>query len=226
MQADVRTAYEQEIDRSHHGRPEIIRQVHTGGRGRPSIWIDPHFLQWAYTLRSTSSIAHFLNVNRRTVRNALLEYGIAAPQPSPFANPFLSQSVDIEGLQQGDTDGPADDDILDPPAIAQNFPVSSTTHRIVSYTAPLSDMSDFDLDSLIQTLRQQFTRAGIAMLDGMLRNLGYHIPRERIRQSLIRIDPIHRVFDRIRIRRRVYSVPGPNSLWHHDGQHGKYFCLT
>jgi len=27
----------------------------------------------------------------------------------------------------------------------------------------------------------------------------------------------------MRIRHRVYSVPGPNSLWHHDGQHGKFF---
>lgn len=58
------------------------------------------------------------------------------------------------------------------------------------------------------------------MLNGMLRALGHQIPRERIRASLVRIDPVQRVFQRIRIRRRVYSVPGPNSLWHHDGQHG------
>lgn len=60
-------------------------------------------------------------------------------------------------------------------------------------------------------------------MDGMLRRLGYVIQRERIRQSLIRIDPVQRVFERIRIRRRVYSVPGPNALWHHDGQHGASF---
>jgi hypothetical protein len=54
----------------------------------------------------------------------------------------------------------------------------------------------------------------------MLQRLGYRISRERITQSLVRIDPVQRVFQRIRIRRRVYSVPGPNSLWHHDGQHG------
>jgi len=63
------------------------------------------------------------------------------------------------------------------------------------------------------------------MLDGMLRNLGHRIPRERIWQSLIRIDPVHQVFDRIQIHRWVYSVPGPNSLWHPDGQHGKNCCL-
>jgi len=227
MQADVRTAYEQDVDRSHHGRPEIIQRVHTGGRGRPSIWIDPHFLQWAYTLCSTSSIAQFLNLNRRTVRNALLSYGIATPQPSTFTHLSLAENVDLEGHEPGDTSngGPGHDDILDPPASSQNSESTSTTHQITSYTGPLSDISDSDLDRLIQTLRHQFTRAGVAMIGGMLRNLGYRIPRERIRHSLIRIDPIHRVFERIRIRRRVYSVPGPNSLWHHDGQHGKNFYL-
>jgi hypothetical protein len=60
------------------------------------------------------------------------------------------------------------------------------------------------------------------MLDGMLRHLGHRLPQERIRESLMRIDPIQQVFQRIRIHRRVYSVPGPNALWHHDGQHGMW----
>ena len=63
------------------------------------------------------------------------------------------------------------------------------------------------------------------MLDGMLRRLGHRVQAERIRQSLIWIDPVHRIFDRIRIRRRGYTVPGPNALWHHDGQHGKSVLL-
>ena len=44
--------------------------------------------------------------------------------------------------------------------------------------------------------------------------------RERIRASLLRIDPVQHVFKCICIRHRVYSVPGPNALWHHDGRHG------
>ena len=82
-------------------------------------------------------------------------------------------------------------------------------------------ISDAELDAVITELRSHFQRAGITMLDGMLRYLGQQVPRERIRQALLRLDPVHRVFERIRIRRRVYSVPGPNALWHHDGQHGK-----
>ena len=59
------------------------------------------------------------------------------------------------------------------------------------------------------------------MLDGMLRRLGHHVSWERIRLLLLRIDPVQCVFECIRIRHRVYSVPGPNSLWHHNGQHGE-----
>jgi len=59
------------------------------------------------------------------------------------------------------------------------------------------------------------------MLHGMLRQLGYRIPHERIHQSLYHIDPVQRIFGCILICRRTYSVAGPNALWHHDGQHGK-----
>jgi transposase InsO family protein len=33
------------------------------------------------------------------------------------------------------------------------------------------------------------------------------------------------MFGARRIQRRVYSVPGPNSLYHHDGQHGPYIYV-
>ncbi|KAJ4463416.1 hypothetical protein C8R41DRAFT_739309, partial [Lentinula lateritia] len=86
----------------------------------------------------------------------------------------------------------------------------------------ISNISDEQLDSLIGHLRIHFHQAGIRMLDGMLRRLNVMVPYERICQSLIHIDPIHRIFDRIRIRHRGYSVPGPNSLWHHDGHHREF----
>ena len=100
--------------------------------------------------------------------------------------------------------------------------LSCTISTLASFTGPLSTISDVALDDLISQLCSHFRRAGLTMLDGMLRRLGHRLPRERIRHSLMRIDPVQRVFQRIRIRRRVYSVPGPNSLWHHDGQHSKF----
>jgi hypothetical protein len=171
--------------------------------------IDPGFLQWAYSLRSTSSIARFLGISRRLVWQQLLEHGIAEPQEQPF---MLSVEYSTG------TDG---GDILDPDGTVDPAPQSIQDTIITSYTGPLSQISDGDLDTLLIRLRRHFRRAGVTMLDGMLRRLGYRISLERICQSLMRIDPVQRVFQRIQIRRRVYSVPGPNSLWHHDGQHGE-----
>ena len=63
MQNDVRQQYEQTINESHHGHPVIVETIHTGQCGRPALQINCEFLQWAYSLRSISSIAHFLGVS-------------------------------------------------------------------------------------------------------------------------------------------------------------------
>jgi hypothetical protein len=230
MQNDIRLQYQQAIDESHHGYPAIVETIHTGSRGRPSIRIDPEFLRWSYSLRSIKSISVFLGVSRRIVRQQLLENGIAQPGEQPFL--FSSQiSSPTHSTSNADPDPELEDnDLLDPSgsthdAIPQTplrvdrdseAPVDQTL-CITSYTAPQSDISDGEIDDLVLRLRRHFRRAGISMLDG---RLGCRIPRERIQQSLIRVDPVHQIFQRIRIRRRVYNVPGPNSLWHHDGQHG------
>ena len=54
----------------------------------------------------------------------------------------------------------------------------------------------------------------------LLRRLGILLPRAKIRASIHRVDPINTAIRRsITIRRRVYCVDGPNSLWHIDGHH-------
>lgn len=238
MQTDIRLQYQQVLDESHHGHPSVVETVQTGRRGRPSVQIDPQFLEWAYAHRSTSGIARFLHVGRTTVRNALLEYGIADSQVNPFVNPFVNDNVDAGTTTENEN---ATDDLLDPnlpispisdqlldnisvtALDATNTGLTSSHQTLSSFTGPLSTLTDDQLDDLILRLRSHYRRAGISMLDGMLRRLGHRLPRERVRASLMRIDPVQRVFQRIRIRRRVYAVPGPNSLWHHDGQHGMCF---
>jgi hypothetical protein len=60
------------------------------------------------------------------------------------------------------------------------------------------------------------------MIDGYLMALSHCVPRQRIVDSYHRvIGPLLGVFGRRRIERRVYSVPDPNVLWHHNGQHGR-----
>ena len=235
MQTDIRLQYRDTLDESHHGRPALVQTIRTGHRGRPRIVIDPEFLQWAYGHRSVSGISRFLNVNRDTVRNALLDYGIAEPHQNPFQT-----HTEVDGTPGGSNTIAPEDELLDPrlpipaelpPDVAAaavpptHTPPNSTTSSgpsVTSYTGPLSILTDDELDDLILRLRSHFRRAGLSMLDGMLRRLGHRVPRERISASLMRIDPVQRVFQRIRIRRRKYSVPGPMYLWHHDGQHGKF----
>jgi hypothetical protein len=233
MQTDIRLQYNQALDESHHGHPTVVETVHARARGRPSIAIDPDFLRWAHSHRSTSAISQFLGVSRRTVRNALINYGIALPQSSPFVyyDPVSEgdaiQSTNLDSTQTKlNQQEVAEDDILNDNITflpSQQF-ASDILQSSQAPSLRTSPLSDDQLDHLILQLRGHYTRAGITMLHGMLRRLlGYHISREAIRQSLLRIDPVRRVFERIRIRRRTYSVPGPNSLWHHDGQHGTFY---
>lgn len=85
---------------------------------------------------------------------------------------------------------------------------------------PAVTWSEAELDEAVLRLRLLYPRAGVSMLQGMLDRLGFKVPRDAISGALLRLDPTGRVFQRIRIERRTYSVPGPNALWHHDGQHG------
>ncbi len=84
-----------------------------------------------------------------------------------------------------------------------------------------SEISNEELDQLIITFRQHHgSYAGRLLVTGHLKSLGIRVQHWRIREALIRVDPAG---SRIRwaclIRRRKYSVPGPNSLWHMDGHH-------
>ena len=58
------------------------------------------------------------------------------------------------------------------------------------------------------------------MLQGYLKCRGVFLQRHRIRQSVLRTNPIGALTRwQQAISRRSYSVPGPNSLWHIDGHH-------
>ncbi|EPS95324.1 hypothetical protein FOMPIDRAFT_1132729 [Fomitopsis schrenkii] len=201
--------FRQLVEQSHHGVPVILTEVHEGGRGRPKIVIDRNWLEWAYGQKSISAIASFLGVHRCTVRRSLIEYGICEPLSNPFpqdSHEAGSGSAEAEPGTDHSGDGLGADPSLGP--------------RITSYTRPLTDISDAELDLEIQELRARYRRAGVRMMTGLLRGLGIAVAAERVRRSLLRVDPVRRVFDRIRIERRKYQVAGPNALWHHDGQHG------
>lgn len=83
-----------------------------------------------------------------------------------------------------------------------------------------SNISDDDLDPLVSQLQMRHPHCGQILLHSMLETQGVRVPRYRLRESMHRVDPEHSSSRwHACIRRRTYSVPGPNSLWHIDSHH-------
>ncbi|KAL0577488.1 hypothetical protein V5O48_004512 [Marasmius crinis-equi] len=100
--------------------------------------------------------------------------------------------------------------------------VDNTTLRIYqSSSGAQSDISDDQLDETIAQIIISFPSFGCRLIHGQLKFMGLHIPRSRVEESYRRVigAPLQ-TFGVRRITRRIYTVAGPNSLWHHDGQHG------
>ncbi|XP_076830250.1 uncharacterized protein LOC143476134 [Brachyhypopomus gauderio] len=85
-----------------------------------------------------------------------------------------------------------------------------------------SDISDADLDHTVEEIQRLYPNSGYRMLHGHLRSRGLRVQTSRVRCSLRRVDPEG---SRIRalsapvVRRRQYTVPCPNAMWHIDGNH-------
>lgn len=97
--------------------------------------------------------------------------------------------------------------------------------RVIEYgieeTTGFTNMTDAELDGLVQQFMQEHgSLIGCSMISGRLRSLGLRVQRQKVRESIVRVDPVNvRVRWACVIYRRAYSVPGPNSLWHLDGHH-------
>lgn len=102
----------------------------------------------------------------------------------------------------------------------------TTTIRYTSTAPPVSSLSDAALDTAVASILEVFPDFGQRMLMGHLRAQGHRVPQDRIAESYVRVNGGPGIFNGHRIVRRVYRVPGPNSLWHHDGQHGKLFSAS
>jgi hypothetical protein len=111
-----------------------------------------------------------------------------------------------------------------PPVFAYYEAQDGTVIRYhTSSTAPMSDLSNDELDAITYQILETFPTFGRRMIAGHLSHMGHRVPRSRLVDSYWRVHgPPTSAFGGRRIERRVYSVPGPNSLWHHNGQHGMY----
>ncbi|THH19575.1 hypothetical protein EW146_g1603 [Bondarzewia mesenterica] len=99
-------------------------------------------------------------------------------------------------------------------------PDGTIEHSYSSTTPPVSTMSDAQLDDMIAHILDIFLNFSHHMLSGCLRAQGHRVSTGRIVALYMRVHGSLAVFGDHRIHHKVYNVPGPNSLWHHDGQHG------
>ncbi|KAK6966469.1 hypothetical protein R3P38DRAFT_2590842 [Favolaschia claudopus] len=80
-------------------------------------------------------------------------------------------------------------------------------------------MTDADLDALVTEFKQTKRASGRRYMVAALRNKGLRVQKKRVRKSLARVDTLGQMLRKKNIRRRKYSVPRPNHLWHCDGHH-------
>ena len=81
-----------------------------------------------------------------------------------------------------------------------------------------STLTDAELDRIVREYMQQFPNCGEVMLRGHLQSTGLSVQRRRVRECIHRIAGSHNS-QHPAIFRRSYSLPGPNHLWHVDGNH-------
>ncbi len=104
-------------------------------------------------------------------------------------------------------------------AIARCLNISTTTlsrrREEFGMNETHTDICDAALHTIVASLLSETPNAGEVYITGGLRSQGVHVQRWRIRNALNELDPIGRMFRRrTAIRRRVYSVRSPNSLWY------------
>ena len=81
---------------------------------------------------------------------------------------------------------------------------------------PSTTINEDDLKDVILDMRQYQPFCGVSMVWGNLRARGVKVTREKVRSVIRMIDPLGNMMRRLpgSIKCQVYSVPGPNSLWH------------
>ena len=107
--------------------------------------------------------------------------------------------------------------------IGKRFDVSVKTlynwrksHGIVDDEVILDD----DLDACIYELIVDNQSLGVRLVWSHLKSLNISVTRDRVQESMIRLDPEGmEVRKRKVLRRREYKVHGPHWLWHIDGNH-------
>ncbi|THU85911.1 hypothetical protein K435DRAFT_868821 [Dendrothele bispora CBS 962.96] len=158
IQHDVLIRHEQVLEASHHGRPETVQVNRNGRCGHPRVEIQPSILAFGYQTRPISQIAHTLNVGQQTVRQRLLDLGIAQPE----RNPFSQREEELGNRPTEEKTNNSSNKLLDP----ENVDQQNQSNIESSARSYLSDLTDEQLDRIITSLHNLYPQAGVQMLDG------------------------------------------------------------
>ena len=110
-----------------------------------------------------------------------------------------------------------------PPVRTDNMQENGTQSTAYTpHTPATTTISDEELDRIMGEILETFPSFGRQMITAQFRLYGYRVPRQRIRDSYVRIMGPPPEFGGRRVERRVYKVAGPNALCHHDGWHGMF----
>jgi hypothetical protein len=92
--------------------------------------------------------------------------------------------------------------------------------KIYGIKKSFSSITNQELDQLVKQYKSLKPASGYRYVIGFLRSNGLRVQRDRVIQSLHRVDRLGRLLRRrITIHRRKYKSSRPNALWHCDGHH-------
>ena len=81
-------------------------------------------------------------------------------------------------------------------------------------------LSNDQLDEIISSIKKNHPNDGEVLMKGHLLRLGIRTTRQALRDSIHRVDHVNVIARRrFVMRRRIYSVPHPNYMWHIDTHH-------
>ena len=109
--------------------------------------------------------------------------------------------------------------------IASILDISRATlyRRLEENGIPTNDqtpLSEQELDEVMCTIKEDHPNDGETLICGHLIRMGIKLTRQAVRESIHRVDHENVVTRRrMVVKRRAYSVPYPNYIWHIDGHH-------
>ena len=93
-------------------------------------------------------------------------------------------------------------------------------HMKIAGIEKYTDISDRHLDETVRRIKSDHPNDGEILMQAHLLRVGVRVPRQKLRSAIHRVDPTNTALRRTTtVRRRIYQVEGPNSVWHLDGNH-------